>query len=229
MVIGDGMIASAFIRSGAENWRCIIFASGVSNSLETDPEEYIKEEELLLSMKGSALKLVYFSTVSVFDPSMNRNPYILHKKRLETLIEDNFNNFLIIRLPIVVGKSTNPHTLINFLYNSIISGEKFQVYQNASRYLLDLDDVVKLTKLLIDKSTANLNVNLVFDDKTSVNEIVQILMKISGKTGNYSLVQKGSDYEIDNSTAKAIIGEEYFQITPEEYNYNLLHKYYGDL
>lgn len=229
MVIGDGMIASAFIRSGAENWPCVIFASGVSNSLETDPAEYIKEEKLLLSKKESHLKLVYFSTVSLYDPSMARNPYILHKKRMEYLIENNFNSFLIIRLPIVVGKSTNPHTLINFLYNSIISGEKFQVYQNASRYLLDLDDVVKLTKLLIDKSKANLNVSLVFDDRTSVIEIVKILTRISGKKGSYSLVPKGSDYKIDNSIAKEIIGEEYFQIIPKEYNFNLLHKYYGDL
>ena len=205
MVVGDGMIASAFIKAGADNWPCIIFASGVSNSMETEHSEYLKEENLLNSYSDLNQRLVYFSTVSVFDPSLAGNPYILHKLKLEQIIEDKFKSFLIVRLPIVVGRSTNKHTLTNFLYNSLVRGDKFYIYQNASRYLLDLDDVVRLTSILIEKTTSNQKINLVFDDKVSVIEIVEILKKISGKNGNYEIIPAGSDYKIDNSLANTVI------------------------
>ena len=151
MIVGDGMLASAFQRAGAHDWDPVIFASGVSNSLEKDFTEYQKETDLLLNYSKLDKMLVYFSTVSIFDPSLSSNPYIHHKLKIEKIIDDRFGKYLIIRLPIVVGKSSNPHTLTNFLYRSIMNGDHFRLFQYATRYLIDLDDVVRFTEILISK------------------------------------------------------------------------------
>ena len=45
MIIGKGLIASAF--KEYRNHECIIFASGVSNSLEIENSQFEREEHLL--------------------------------------------------------------------------------------------------------------------------------------------------------------------------------------
>ncbi|MCK9398789.1 MAG: NAD-dependent epimerase/dehydratase family protein [Bacteroidales bacterium] len=227
MVVGNGMLATAFIKAGINTDYHIIFASGVSNSFEKDPGEFNKETDLLLSYKQTGSRLVYFSTVSIYDPSLSGNPYIQHKLNIEKIIKDGFSKYLIIRLPNVVGRSNNPNTLTNFFYLSLINDRPFNLYLNASRYLIDLEDVVRLTSLVIQKAKDNQKINLVLDNKMSVPKIVKMLSEITGKRAIYKMIAEGSDYEIDDSPAKKIIGTEQFRIDPEEYNFHLLSKYYG--
>jgi nucleoside-diphosphate-sugar epimerase len=228
MIVGDGMLASAYELAGAKNWDQIIFASGVSNSLEKDPGEFQKEIDLLLMYAELDKTLVYFSTVSIFDHSLASNPYIRHKIKIEKVIEHRFNKYLIIRLPIVVGKSANPHTLTNFLFQSIITGNPFRLFQHATRYLIDLDDVVRFTRILISKSGSRSKVNLVLNNKMHVPEILELLSALTGKRGNYELIPEGSDYEIDNSAAIQLIGKDELTVDAKKYNFSVLKKYYGN-
>ncbi|MFN5841955.1 MAG: hypothetical protein ACK45G_01855, partial [Bacteroidota bacterium] len=68
MIVGSGLLANAFssFRSVDD---MVIFASGVSNSTSTDRNQYDREVELLRKYINRQAKLIYFSTVSVFDPS----------------------------------------------------------------------------------------------------------------------------------------------------------------
>ena len=80
MVIGNGMLAKAF---GAfkDNPEVVIFASGVSNSKETNNDSFKREEKLLnkvISENNNSI-IVYFSTCSVYDDSVNETNYVLHK------------------------------------------------------------------------------------------------------------------------------------------------------
>jgi nucleoside-diphosphate-sugar epimerase len=227
MIIGDGMLATAFKKAGINTDQHIIFASGVSNSLETDPNEFKRESDLLLSYSGNREKLVYFSTVSIYDDSLSRSPYIRHKLNIEKIILEYFSRYLIIRLPIVVGKSENPHTLTNFLYLSLINNQPVKLHLYATRYLIDLDDVVKLTSHVIKKLNENKVLNLVLDNKISVASLFSLLSIVTGKTGNYIFIPEGSDYNIDNSNARELIGNEHFAIDPDQYITTLLIKYYG--
>ena len=45
MIIGRGLIASLFKENDYKN--TIFFASGVSNSLEDNPQEFLREENLI--------------------------------------------------------------------------------------------------------------------------------------------------------------------------------------
>lgn len=226
MVIGSGMLATAFMYDKINSDNVIIFASGVSNSLETDKLAFNREVDLLLNHASTSARLVYFSTVSIFDPSLSDSPYVLHKLYIEEMISAHFKNYLIIRLPIVVGKSTNPNTLTNFLYNCIRSGKSFNLYTNAQRYLIDLDDVVFLTSQLLQKVHENCKINLVLDNKTSIQSIVYLLAEIIGRQPYFNEVPRGSDYDIDNTFVKDLLGEDYFQIQGSEYIEKLLKKYY---
>lgn len=69
MIVGDGLIASLFTSHDKEN--VIFFASGVSNSLETKEEEFLREENLIRNtIKNNPNKIfLYFSTCSIYDSS----------------------------------------------------------------------------------------------------------------------------------------------------------------
>ena len=98
MVVGNGMMAKAFDHFKYDH-SVIIFASGVSNSDEKNEAAFKREEKLLLSLIPTQAKLVYCRTISVEDPSLQHSHYIRHKLELELLIENNFSNYLIFRLP----------------------------------------------------------------------------------------------------------------------------------
>ncbi|WP_333850847.1 hypothetical protein [Epilithonimonas sp.] len=69
MIIGRGLIASLFRDMDQEN--IIFFASGVSNSLETSPEEFLREENLIRKTftENPDKLFIYFSTCSIYDSS----------------------------------------------------------------------------------------------------------------------------------------------------------------
>ena len=101
----------------------ILFSSGVSNSGELASSAFLKETNLVESFihkLSPDSSFVYFSTTSIFDTSKLSNPYIIHKLSIEKLLKESNINFLIVRLPNLVGFSTNPHTLTNYFADSFI-------------------------------------------------------------------------------------------------------------
>lgn len=129
-IIGSGDIASVLI----DREDIIFFASGVSNSKCSDPAKFKREEDLLKTMPRH-IHLVYFSTLSIY---YNWSPYVAHKKRMEQLVKDLFQNYTIVRLG-NISWGTNPNTLINYLkanpnaeiqktYRHIVGKDEFQYW-----------------------------------------------------------------------------------------------------
>ena len=115
MIVGHGLIATAFKHSIFDSAHYVVFASGVSNSMESDPRAYVREMDLLDQYIAKNKTLIYFSTTSVFDPTKKDSAYIRHKLNIEHRIAEQAASYLIVRLPILVGRTTNPNTLINYL------------------------------------------------------------------------------------------------------------------
>ena len=86
MIIGNGLIASLFTDCDQEN--IIFFASGVSNSLETQKEEFLREENLIRkTITENPNKIfIYFSTCSIYYSSKAESQYVLHKLKMEQII-----------------------------------------------------------------------------------------------------------------------------------------------
>ena len=64
MIVGNGLIANLFKNEDREN--VVFFASGVSNSLETEKSAFLREENLLRkTLEENPEKIfIYFSTCS---------------------------------------------------------------------------------------------------------------------------------------------------------------------
>ena len=81
MIIGNGLIAKALIEIDAPEM--VFFASGVSNSLETNKASFEREVELFKKTiaENKDRKFIYFSTLSI-DDSSKKDSLI---KRIESL------------------------------------------------------------------------------------------------------------------------------------------------
>lgn len=133
MIIGAGDISSAII----DREDITFFASGVSNSRETNNDEFIREMRLLMNQPINK-HFVYFSSLSIYYGE--KTPYIGHKKHMEAIIKALFTSYTIIRIGnISWGK--NPDTLINYLkahpeaeiqkvYRHIVDKDEFQYWLN---------------------------------------------------------------------------------------------------
>jgi nucleoside-diphosphate-sugar epimerase len=223
MIVGNGMIANVFNeRFEVEN--VIIFASGVSNSKETRPEEFKKELNLVQEtiLKYPNKLFVYFSTCSIHN---NFSHYIEHKINIEKYIIDNSNNYLILRLPIVLGRNQNKNQLIGFLFDKNINNETIEIYKNANRYLIDSNDLPKILEILIEKNITNEIIEIAFNNSIMIDDLLSIIEKITNKRflKNYSSTE--SPYFVNNSKFLKIfngLNENEFNIDIEK----MLHDYY---
>ena len=197
-IIGSGFIARSFLNQDkylSLNKICI-YASGVSNSSSLNKTQYKKEIIKITSLKNKLDKhttIIYFSTCSIYDPYRKKKIYNKHKILMEKIIKKEFKNFIIIRLPEVVGKSVNKFTLTNFIYNKITKSIKFQLWSNALRNLIDIKDVVHIvSKIIKIKEFKNCTLNIFNPNMYNVLEIVRCFEKILKKKGNYTLVSSQS-------------------------------------
>lgn len=225
MVIGSGFIAKAFDKfNNIPN--ITIYASGVSNSNISDAAELDREIVMLKQYLHTKNCLVYFSTISIHDTSLENTPYVQHKKKIENIIKSNCTNYLIFRIPIVVGYSNNPYTLINTLVNQIKRGDTLKVFNKASRYLMDVDDIVRIaTTIILDQKKHNTIWDMCFDNKTNISKIITDLENIVGIVAKKEYINKGCSYDVPNENFLTYL-QSIGYILPENYIEQTLKKYY---
>ena len=146
MIFGSGLLAFAFGPKFANSATSCVYAAGVSNSNCSDQREFDREQDRLMVAMGqhrSAELFLYFGTCSANGPLGSASPYVQHKIKMEKIVEEH-PRYLILRLPQTAGKTENPHTLLNYIFARIIRSERFQVWKNARRNIIDVDDVVRI-------------------------------------------------------------------------------------
>jgi nucleoside-diphosphate-sugar epimerase len=225
LIYGNGLIASAFREKSYQNNRYIIFASGVSNSSENRSSEFLREKNNLLACIDSGHSPVYFSTCSIYDLSLKNSSYVQHKLEMESICK-RAESFLIFRLPQVVGVSSNPNTITNYLFNKISTYSKFELWTNVSRVLIDVEDVVLVVNYVIENNLIEKSIiNVGHEYPISALEIVEIFESILKVKANYDLVNKGMVYSINTkfiSNITKLVGIKF----DSEYSKKLLYKYY---
>ena len=228
-IIGSGFIAKSFNNHVNElkKLNICLYAAGVSNSQSNNENLFSKDKNRIINLSKNfdqTKKLIYFSTCSIGDPSRNNNPYVKNKLYIENFLQKSFNKFLIIRFPEVVGKNSNKTTLINFLYNSIKNQTKFDIWTNAKRNIIDIEDAVFLTiKFIKNNPLNNTIINIANPFSYNVEDIVKNLELLSNTKADYNLINKGSNnWKIDISE----IIKNNTTIFGEDYLYKILKKYY---
>lgn len=204
MIVGKGLLASAFEPHFGESAEVTVFASGVSNSLETRQAEFSREAALLRqSLRIGTRRLVYFGSCGVTTES-ELTPYMQHKRAMESLVLSAPNG-LVLRLPQVVSRTDNPHTLTNFLRDRIVSGEQFSVWAHAERNLIDIDDIVRIgVRLVAELPAEAAAVSIAATHSLPMPTIVGIFEQVLGKVANCLLVERGAPLLIDTAIAESV-------------------------
>ncbi|WP_416055646.1 NAD-dependent epimerase/dehydratase family protein [Stenotrophomonas maltophilia] len=227
MIIGRGMVATAFAPAWQDDRQVCILAAGVSNSREQDPAQFEREELLLQNvMATDVARVVYFGSCAVGNPNETESPYLLHKRRMESLVIADPRG-RVLRLPQVVGQGGNPGTLTNFLSARISSGEYFEVWRNAERNLIDIDDVCALATHVIRNDERYPKVmSIAAPTSTPMLSLVQAMEDSLGRPGNYCLLDKGTPFMIDTVDCARAANEIGMGFSGDYYK-RVIRKYYS--
>ncbi len=227
MVIGDGLLGSAFAEVFSKESDVIIFASGVSNSQECNNMAFMREKNLLeKSLQNNDKKIAYFSSCSIYDTSLEHTPYVRHKCEMEALVQQA-KRFSIFRLPQVVGKTFNLKNLTSFIYKKIITGESFEVWRYAKRNIIDVMDVVAIVKYILnEQGLANQTHNIACPFSISIMELIKVFEAVLNKRAIYSVLDIGEAYNIDTELSTRVASELgiFFD---DSYYEKVIRKYYG--
>lgn len=229
MILGSGLLARAFESFRGDD-RVLVFASGVSNSSTATEADHARERNLLLQQAGTTARLVYFSTCSLFDPTLADSGYIRHKLQMEELIRARFPDHTILRLPNVVGHTPNPHTLCNYIRDQILSGRTINVQVKARRYLMDVDMVTAAcSPLVLSEHARSKSINICFDHPVPVPELVKAMERVLRKKAVIKEVVSGSCYYVDHAEFKQYWHAHLNLPWPApDHWHSMLTKYYGE-
>jgi nucleoside-diphosphate-sugar epimerase len=228
-LFGRGLLARSFAPHFEGDPGAVIFASGVSDSTCIDEGEYAREEKLLrqaIEDHAQAKLFLYFSTCSIFDPSASESHYVKHKRRMEDLVSRH-EAHLVLRLPIVIGAGGNPRALVRHLAERIASGQVVEVWKNAGRYLIDIEDVVAIGRDLVARESAiNERINVSAPHDTALPELVAALGRVVGKEPLCRYVERGSRYVVDTGRIRNSLKRQGIRFD-DSYVERVLRKYYG--
>lgn len=228
MIIGNGMLAKKFYNEYKNDGNIIIFASGVSNSLEFKESEFERERQLILNAKlNNENKIfVYFSTCSIYEQIAKDSLYVKHKLAMEQLIYESFQRYYIFRVSQIVGK-TNNNTLVNFLVNKINKGEHFDVWKNSSRILIDIDDVYSIINYILRKNIKeNSIINIANPIMLPTLQIIHIIEKFLNKKALYNVIEKGGSYQSFDTKTMLDVANTLNIKFDEDYYSKIIKKYY---
>lgn len=208
-VIGSGAIAARFADYNFQQSVCIfagnIHCSTISDRALTDAEEELLKNALEQSRDK---KVVYFSSCSILAPDAANTLYVQHKLRMEELVRSNASNYLIARLPRIVGFDEEPTSLLNYLVHSISAGEQFELWNNAIVNIIDMDDVHDIFSRAIQQAEFNnttINVASSFD--VAMPELVNIIETVLHNEAKCIECCQGSAYPIDVEPIRQIVDE----------------------
>jgi len=205
MIVGNGLLANAF-DSYRDNNSIIFFASGVSNSNETDKKNFDREKYLLINTiaKYPDKIIVYFSSCDVLYADKIDKLYYYHKREMESIIELNALKYYIFRLPQIIGYSSNSNSLLNFLIKAIEAQTRIPIWKHAVKNLIDIADVKKLVEVVIDGDIkSNQTINIINTNYYGIMEILKVIENLIGLKAVVSIEEKGfRPYYQENSILK---------------------------
>lgn len=225
MVLGKGSIAERFIEY-SQNDQFVIFASDHTSS---DAQLLDLEQQLVLKTinENRDRFFVYFSSTVVYDEAEKNSTYALARLKVEKAIEEHSKNYLIIRVPLVVGRSAEDQTLLNHFVSSVLKNQSLEIWENAYRNVIDVDDLFFIAdEILREQKFRNETINIGNTENVSVREILKCVERFLDKKSQNTTISKGSSYEIDLEKIKPLIFELGINFGPD-YIDRLLVKYFN--
>ena len=230
-IFGNGFIAKNLKKIRLPE-KFFIYAAGVSNSNIKQKKVYnreINQFKKIIKKINPRKILIYISSLSVENKNLQKDKYVKNKLIIEKIIKNEVPKYIIIRLPQVVGKNHNKHTLTNFIYNTFKKGKNFYLWKNSKRNLIDIDDVVKILRAyLLNSPKINSTINIFNPESISVRNIIKIFSEISLKKITIKELKKeNKNINLKSLTKKTLLPKKYFKnINNNLYIKKILNKYY---
>ncbi|MHB8458927.1 MAG: NAD-dependent epimerase/dehydratase family protein [Candidatus Limnocylindrales bacterium] len=234
-VVGNGMLAQAFACAAETGPDAIICASGVPDSQCTDESAFRRERALLHDLAGRTRArdavLVYFSGAPVYgrvsglrvetSDATPETPYGRHKLECENVVVNSGARHLVLRLPNVVGPSGHPNQLIPSLVAQALSGS-ILTRSDATRDLLDVDDLVAIVAALLRRGICNSILNVASGVSTPVPRLVEVIAETLGTSPLVLSTAGGDSQEFSTAKVRGLLPE-YPRFEPD-YPVNVLRR-----
>jgi nucleoside-diphosphate-sugar epimerase len=228
-IIGSGFLAKKIFKINTliKKRKIYIYAAGISNSSTTNKRNLKKEINKIYRFHkifDQNSKLIYISTLSVNDRHRINRAYVKNKIIIESFVIRKFKNYIIVRLPEVIGKNNNKKTLTNFLCSHILRSKKFKLWDGAIRNLIDIDDIVKLIKKIVNRKYKNKIIEIKNDKNIKIKDLVVLFEKILGKKAVFKLLKNKIRENNKVKIKKKAIAIKL--LTKNNYITNVIKKYY---
>ena len=236
-IIGNGMIAKSLHPHQDQFPDYVVFASGVSNSLEENPKAFEREYDLLYKTLHECREeghcLLYFSSGGTIygnyeqprtesSPVFPLNAYGRHKLFCEAIIERSGVDYLILRLPQLVGSKQNPNQLVSRLVEQACAGHA-KIYDWATRDLLDVDDLMRIINHILVLRLHNETLVVASGYSVSVRHIFDEIQLALATNAEITTLERGDRQQYDISKLKRLIPDE-LTFTSDYYK-TIIHKY----
>lgn len=222
MIVGNGLLANGFIEESFDHKKFIVFVSGVSDSKKTNEEDFNREKTLLLKtiLENKLLKLLYFSSILT---GVQDNRYYQHKLEVEDIVKKNSKDYIIFRVPQIIGKGGNKSNLVNYLKQSLISGKEIIIFKNTYRSLIDVIDLVRIVNYCKDMVSCD-TIYISNIEKIMVLDLLKNISIYLGVNPKYKLIEGSNNWSIKNS---GIVNEAILKlkITTGGYTNKIIKKY----
>ena len=194
-IYGSGFLAKNLKKINIPN-NFFIYAAGVSNSNLRDNKEFIREIILfrkILKKIHPKKKFVYISSLSVENISLKNDPYVKNKIKIESILKKECKDYLIIRLPQIVGKNKNVNTLTNSIYDCFLNDKTFKLWKNSKRNLIDIDDINYILEKYFKNFEENKKIINIFNYKSvDVLRLLKVFSNLFDKKINIKIVKKNN-------------------------------------
>ncbi|MBF6606038.1 MAG: NAD-dependent epimerase/dehydratase family protein [Chloroflexi bacterium] len=219
-VIGNGLLARAFASASVTSPDATICAAGVADSQSSDVVAFRREQSILRDLAHRARAgdsvLVYFSGAPVYGDATGlrvetsqatpETPYGRHKLECESLVADSGARFLVLRLPNVVGPSGHPNQLIPSLVAQTLSGSVV-IRTDATRDLLDVDDLVTIVAALLRRGVCNSVLNVASGVSTPVPRLVDVIAETLGTSPSVVSAERGDSQQFSTTKVRGLLPE----------------------
>ncbi len=230
-IYGSGFLAKNLKKINVPN-NFFIYAAGVSNSNLRDNKEFIREVKLfrkILKKIHPKKKFVYISSLSVENTSLKNDPYVKNKIKIENILKKECKDYLIIRLPQIVGKNKNVNTLTNSIYNCFLNDKTFKLWKNSKRNLIDIDDINYILEKYFKNFEKNKKIINIFNYKSvDVLRLLKVFSNLFDKKINIKIVKKNNRNINLNKIQKDTLLPKFYYNNLKKRNYilNMIAKYY---
>ncbi|WDO05346.1 NAD-dependent epimerase/dehydratase family protein [Streptomyces murinus] len=232
-IVGNGFVAGALRSIAPRHPGVVALAAGVSRIRAEYAHRDLARETALVTEQARrcasrGTRLLYFSTASAAlygTPGCSgtedcRHPprtwYGEHKLAMEQLVRRSGCRWLILRLTHLVGPGQRPHQLVPALVAQALGG-RVRILRGASRDLLDVDDFVAMTDLLLGAGIEGETVNVASGRSIEVDAIVDHVAALTGTDPVRTYVEEASRHTVSIERLRSLsprtwaFGEDYYK------------------